>query len=213
MRTKGKSSKKLALRKLHGALKSMLGTSEEGDKTSKNEGLAEIMPGSEHKKVRKVGSRRKSPPITVEERNGVKYIVSREQQLIPMLTDDEIMERHRLADENMKTVWTSIIDKYESVEDQGDIVDLRTGEVVEDHGHLRGLSRETKNGTRYKSSLLNLLGVKDEEGLQNDLWQDGEDDEDDEDYDSETEATEKEDSDSDSQISEYERVLNLKIND
>lgn len=211
MRSKGKSSKKVALKKLHGALKSILGSSEEELKKRKDKGIVEILPGAEAKRI---SSRKRSPPVAVEKKNGLTYIVSREKQLIPMLTDDEIMQRHKLADENMKTAWTSIINKYESVEDQGDVIDLRTGEVVEDYGHLRGLSHELpQDSSHYRSTLTSLLGVKNEEDTRRNLWQDGDDDEDDEEYNSENEAREEEDTDTDSQISEYEKVLNTKIRD
>lgn len=214
-----KSSKKVALRKLHGALKSILDTSDDKLVSGKRDkGVAEILPAAvtkERKTAHTRVSRKKSPDAAGEKRGGLTYILSRDQQLIPVLTDDEIMERHKLADENMKRVWTSIIDKYESVEDQGDVVDLRTGEVVEDHGHLRGLSGEHAQGSApYQSTLKNLLGVQDEENASRDVWQDGdEEDSEDEDYNSEDEARQEADSESDSQVWEYEKMLMSKIRD
>ncbi|KAG0673051.1 hypothetical protein C6P43_001703 [Kluyveromyces marxianus] len=68
----------------------------------------------------------KTPPKT--RKDGVVYILSKENRLIPKLSDEEIMERHRKADENMKRVWSEIIAKYENIEDQGDTIDLRTEE-------------------------------------------------------------------------------------
>ena len=88
--------------------------------------------------------------------------MSKENQVIPKLTDDEVMERHKRADENMKKVWSNIISKYESIEDQGDVVDLKTGEIVEDNGHIKKLtaSNITKdNKTRYTSVLLSLIHI------------------------------------------------------
>lgn len=115
----------------------------------------------------------------VEERNGILYIMSKENQLIPKLTDDEVMRLHKKADENMKQVWNDIIAKYEAVENQGDVVDLQTGELIEDNGHIRGISHENSE-TRYKSSLKGLIDVEeDDDGYS--VWQDeGEEDEDNE---------------------------------
>lgn len=47
------------------------------------------------------------------------------------------MDRHKRADENMKRAWLQLIQKYEALEDQGDVLDLNTGEIVEDNGHVR----------------------------------------------------------------------------
>nr|2YFV_C Chain C, SCM3 [Kluyveromyces lactis NRRL Y-1140] len=63
-------------------------------------------------------------------RDGVVYIMSKENRLIPKLSDEEVMERHKKADENMKRVWSQIIQKYESIDNQGDVIDLQTGEVI-----------------------------------------------------------------------------------
>ncbi|KAG5363139.1 Protein SCM3 [Yarrowia sp. B02] len=38
--------------------------------------------------------------------------------------------------------WNSIIDKYSNVEDQGDVVDLASGRIVENNGHIELLEDE-----------------------------------------------------------------------
>lgn len=113
----------------------------------------------------------------IAERNGHVYIMSKENHIIPKLTDDEVMERHKLADENMRKVWSNIISKYESIEEQGDLVDLKTGEIVEDNGHIKTLTanKSTKDKrTKYTSVLRDIIDISDEEdGNKNDeytLW-------------------------------------------
>lgn len=112
-------------------------------------------------------------PVT--QHDGVTFIMSKENQLIPKLTEEEVIERHRKADENMKQVWSKIIQKYENVEDQGDLIDLRTGEIVEDNGHLRGLSATTVNTTKYVSVLNDLIEI---EQAESSIWNDEQDEED-----------------------------------
>nr|2L5A_A Chain A, Histone H3-like centromeric protein CSE4, Protein SCM3, Histone H4 [Saccharomyces cerevisiae] len=76
------------------------------------------------------------------------------------------MERHKLADENMRKVWSNIISKYESIEEQGDLVDLKTGEIVEDNGHIKTLTanNSTKDKrTKYTSVLRDIIDISDEE--------------------------------------------------
>ncbi|CAI4318259.1 CFF_collapsed_G0007390.mRNA.1.CDS.1 [Saccharomyces cerevisiae] len=92
--------------------------------------------------------------------------MSKENHIIPKLTDDEVMERHKLADENMRKVWSNIISKYESIEEQGDLVDLKTGEIVEDNGHIKTLTanNSTKDKrTKYTSVLRDIIDISDEE--------------------------------------------------
>lgn len=126
--------------------------------------------------------------VFTDQKNGIMYIMSKEQHPIPKLTDEQIMERHKKADESMKNVWSSIIAKYESMEDQGDIVDLRTGEILEDNGHLRGISQQPSSDhevTRYKSTSKDILStnIEQEEADEYSIWQDeGTDDEEDGDY-------------------------------
>ncbi|SCU92695.1 LAMI_0E11628g1_1 [Lachancea mirantina] len=125
----------------------------------------------------------------VEERNGVIYIMSKERQPIPKLTDEEVMKRHKRADENMKEVWARLIEKYESMQDEGDVIDLNSGEIVEDNGHVRGLASNENHYAdedRYISVLSDLLDV---DTTQNNVWGEeqesdgGEEDEEDTDYD------------------------------
>ncbi|CAI4037767.1 hypothetical protein SMKI_04G1000 [Saccharomyces mikatae IFO 1815] len=168
MKTSKKVSKKRNLKNLHGALKGLLKESgkkketkirKRQDYTSIPQVYTPII-----KKSKKKNSNEKSRSIA--ERGGHVYIMSKENQVIPKLTDDEVMERHKRADENMKKVWSNIISKYESIEDQGDVVDLKTGEIVEDNGHIKKLtaSNITKdNKTRYTSVLRDIIDISDEE--------------------------------------------------
>ncbi|AGO11856.1 AaceriADR088Cp [[Ashbya] aceris (nom. inval.)] len=94
----------------------------------------------------------------------VVYVMSRENEPIPRLSDAEVMERHRRADENMKQAWTRIIEKYSALDDQGDVVDLHTGEIVEDNGHIRGLSAGARAEVRYESALRDLVDVDEDRG-------------------------------------------------
>lgn len=97
--------------------------------------------------------------VTKTEPNEVIYIKSKENTLIPKLTDDQVLEKHKKADENMKNVWLNIINKYENIDDQGDVIDLRTGEIVEDNGHIRNLNeKETGNSElKYKSIMKEII--------------------------------------------------------
>lgn len=85
-------------------------------------------------------------------KHGVIYTMSKENKLIPKFTDDEIMEKHKQADANMKETWMNIINKYsfnEEDEEYGgvksDVIDIRTGQIVEDNGHLRSLYKKNKS--------------------------------------------------------------------
>ncbi|KAL6940457.1 hypothetical protein ACO0QE_004358 [Hanseniaspora vineae] len=84
-------------------------------------------------------------------KHGVLYTMSKENKLIPKFTDDEIMEKHKQADTNMKEAWMNIIDKYSINEEEedyngikSDVIDIRTGQIVEDNGHLRSLYKKNK---------------------------------------------------------------------
>ncbi|KAK5961155.1 Scm3p PWA37_001685 [Arxiozyma heterogenica] len=101
------------------------------------------------------------------EKNGIIYIKSKENRFIPKLTDDELMVRHKKADETMRDVWNKIIEKYENVVDQGDVLNLQTGEIIEDHGHLKGdntrLPLVDRITTSYKTSIMDILYKEEEE--------------------------------------------------
>ncbi|CCF56405.1 hypothetical protein KAFR_0B01070 [Kazachstania africana CBS 2517] len=167
--TKKTRKKSSALKTLHGALKSLLQDTTTESMTFK-------------KKV-SVGGGVKHNEIPVLKENGVVYIMSKENVLIPRLSDDEIMAKHKKADETMKTVWNNIIDKYENLDDQGDLIDLQKGEILEDNGHIRNLGQ---NGSidekiRYKSTLKGLIPTTDgsrdgaddsEEDNEFSVWQD-----------------------------------------
>lgn len=120
----------------------------------------------------------------LENDDGIKYIFSRENQMIPKLSDQEVLERHKRADENMKQVWNQIIKKYENMQDQGDVLDLRTGEIVEDNGHLRSMKHEISDDAtvmhdeaiRYRSVLKDIIEIKDFEGS---VWDEREQEDDD----------------------------------
>ncbi|CCD22372.1 Scm3p NDAI_0A02140 [Naumovozyma dairenensis CBS 421] len=169
--------------------KTLLKSSETNDKSTAK--LKETKPKhvkskkkSKGQYVRKIGGREGENEVSpyynafdednnenVTEKNGIIYIKSRENILIPKLTDDEVMERHKKADETMKEVWTNIINKYESVETQGDLIDLKTGEIIEDNGHIRGLQHgHADTTTRYQSTHFHEeRNVNDEYSI----WQDG----------------------------------------
>lgn len=214
MRAKKKPSKKAAIKKLHGALRSLLDKPVSEIKDDKRtSGLPEILPSSRSSSDRKA---RKSSSPAVKGKHSPGYVVSKEDQLIPKLSDNEIMERHKLADENMKRVWTSIIQKYETIEDQGDVLDLQTGEVVEDNGHIRGLSQNTDTQeTRYESILKDIIDLKEDDG-DNDkfaLWGDDDVDEQ-EDGDYRTESEEEEDGiDEETEYADYKQLLKGKMDD
>ncbi|AMD20077.1 HCL074Cp [Eremothecium sinecaudum] len=155
----GKKRKSVKLKHLRGALKDLLG----------NEGNS--LKGNDSSRL---SLRNESKAEAVTEKNGVIYIMSKESQLIPKLSDAEVLERHRRADENMRQAWAEIIKKYEGLEDQGDVVDLTTGEIVEDNGHIRNLTTEIKNDVKagqYKSALDDILDV---EPHQDSIWRDDE---------------------------------------
>lgn len=217
MRAKRKPSRKSALKKLHGALRSLLDKPPSVVKDKKlASGLPEILPASKPVPIKK-SSLKSQPSATAKSRD---FVVSREHQLIPKLSDNEIMERHKLADENMRRVWTSIINKYESIEDQGDVLDLQTGEVVVDNGHIRGLSQNTETereieGTRYQSILKDVIDLKKDRSDQFALWRDDDvDDEDDDDYEVENDADDDGDeneADDETVYAEYKQLLKNKI--
>jgi hypothetical protein len=46
--------------------------------------------------------------------------------------------------EKFENVWNAIIEKYELGSDEGDVVDLWTGEILEDRGHLSRLPFSTE---------------------------------------------------------------------
>ncbi|SCU99211.1 LAFA_0G22672g1_1 [Lachancea sp. 'fantastica'] len=110
--------------------------------------------------------------------NEVVYVMSKESQLIPKLTDEQVLERHKRADENMKRAWLNLIEKYESIEDQGDVVDLTTGEIIEDNGHVRGLnahpgSTVNASDSNYVSVLSDLIEI---DNTATNIWKDNEND-------------------------------------
>ncbi|TID14783.1 hypothetical protein CANINC_004454 [Pichia inconspicua] len=56
----------------------------------------------------------------------------------------EILQRRDDALKRVRSAWQDIIKRYSSVkmQDEGDIVDLQTGEIVNDNGHLRSLTEK-----------------------------------------------------------------------
>ncbi|KKA01936.1 hypothetical protein D499_0Q00990 [Hanseniaspora uvarum DSM 2768] len=75
-----------------------------------------------------------------------KYILSIDtHKAIRNYTDTELAERHDKADKNLANSWKSIISKYEKLgKDQSlsDVVDLKTGTIIVDNGHLKGLNQQ-----------------------------------------------------------------------
>ncbi|KAL3232896.1 Protein SCM3 [Nakaseomyces bracarensis] len=179
---KDKKKDKKKLKSLHSALKSLL---KEEKKNKTGYVRSQTVKGKD--KSKKVQSEEEDEEV--QYKNGRAYIHSKENQLIPKLTDDEVMEKHKLADEKMKQVWTNIIEKYENVEDQGDVVNLHTGEIVTDNGHVRNLNaKEIESKTRYDSVVKDLLynegrdGENHEEKVEHynqySIWDEEDDDED-----------------------------------
>lgn len=153
--TKRVQKKKSALRSLKGALKSLL----KDEKILENE-ASTLIP---KKRGRPRGSTKDKDKTTmkdtdkiVDSRNGIRYIMSKEKMIIPKLTDEEVMERHKKADETMKNVWLNLIQKYENVKDQGDIINLQTGEIIEDHGHIRNIN-SNEYTTTYNTNLGDIM--------------------------------------------------------
>lgn len=75
-----------------------------------------------------------------------KYILSIDtHKAIPNYTDTELTERHNKADKNLANSWKNIISKYENLakdESLSDVVDLKTGRIIVDNGHLKGLNQQ-----------------------------------------------------------------------
>ncbi|CAI1894210.1 hypothetical protein SEUBUCD646_0D01080 [Saccharomyces eubayanus] len=227
MKTSKKVSKKRTLKNLHGALKGLLKES-----SKKNE--AKIRKRSDYGSVPQVhapiierGAKKRMHNKNlrpIAEKNGHIYIMSKENQVIPKLSDDEVMQRHKRADENMKEVWSNIINKYESLEDQGDLVDLKTGEIVEDNGHIKQLTTNdtTKDKkTRYTSVLRDIIDISDEDDGDKDgeytIWADNSESSDfdtDVDVDAgngQEEEEEEEEPETDADFKGYEAKLSRKI--
>lgn len=143
-----KHSKDKSLKSLHGALLNLLNKEKSPEEYS-------LYNKRFHP------SNKAEPQPKIDQPNDIIYIRSKENVLIPKLTDDEVMERHKIADENMKNVWTNIIAKYENADDsKGDLIDLNTGEIIEDNGHVRELSTMKPSSfaaTSYKSTFTDRL--------------------------------------------------------
>lgn len=159
----------LTKRLLHGAIKGLLNDVKRDKSPSPTAVTPSLLPKykkpshsyTDNKQQKKRSKSRVDPSLEYTERNGIIYIKSKENKMIRKLSDDEVMSRHKRADQTMKDVWTKIIDKYETVQDQGDILDLQTGEIVEDHGHLRGenplLPSVYETVTNYRTTLNDIL--------------------------------------------------------
>jgi formylmethanofuran dehydrogenase subunit E len=71
----------------------------------------------------------------------------------PDPADTELSAKRRRNDERHESRWGSIIDRYsKNFEDVGDEIDLRTGEIVVDRGHLNRMRDEFDNGDGLSSS-------------------------------------------------------------
>lgn len=73
--------------------------------------------------------------------------------MIPKTSTEDFESRKREIRSKFESAWSNIIDKYSSysLEDQGDIVDIATGKVVEDNGHVRALENK-RDPFRYGES-------------------------------------------------------------
>lgn len=60
---------------------------------------------------------------------------------------DELAARRKISLAKVRDTWRSIIKKYSALppDQQGDVVDLNTGEIVRDRGHLRSLKQPRDN--------------------------------------------------------------------
>lgn len=61
--------------------------------------------------------------------------------------DNDLASKREAAVLKLKSVWDSIIEKYSAPEvgDYGDVIDLETGDIIEDNGHLRSLAAPREN--------------------------------------------------------------------
>ena len=144
-----KHGKKNNIKSLHGALKNLLNKQKLPNHLSKDKNPQNRKTHHHHT-------------------NDIIYIRSKENILIPKLSDDEVMERHKKADENMKNVWSNIISKYEQMDDsKGDLIDLNSGEIIEDNGHVRELSQLNStlqdSRTIYKSTFNDIFPEQNDE--------------------------------------------------
>lgn len=66
-----------------------------------------------------------------------------------------IEDKHLESLDKIKKVWKAIIDKYSNLPegDQGDVLDLRSGEIIEDSGHLRSMKDSTHQHDNVWKSL------------------------------------------------------------
>ncbi|OWB59996.1 hypothetical protein B5S29_g861 [[Candida] boidinii] len=82
------------------------------------------------------------------------------------------VERQRIESlEKIKATWKSIIDKYSSFSenDQGDMIDIRTGEIINDKGHLRSLNDPTlKTGNVWTVFLNNDDSITESDDINGD---------------------------------------------
>lgn len=75
-----------------------------------------------------------------------KYVLSIDtHKAIRNYTDSELTERHNKADKNLANSWKTIISKYENLakdDSLSDVVDLKTGRIIVDNGHLKSLNQQ-----------------------------------------------------------------------
>ena len=184
LKNKTQNKKKVLLTKksLHGAIKGLLNDIKRDKTVKKSAGNYLLNPTSfKDRKHSRIGDNNAATSTSTSngnkiikrknkindsqleylEKNGIIYIKSKENRFIPKLTDDELMARHKKADETMREVWNKIIEKYENVVDQGDVLNLQTGEIIEDHGHLKGentrLPLVDQITTSYKNIIMDIL--------------------------------------------------------
>ncbi|QOU18131.1 hypothetical protein BRETT_005191 [Brettanomyces bruxellensis] len=64
-------------------------------------------------------------------------------------------DQHLESLEKIRKVWKAIIDKYSNLPEgeQGDVLDLRSGEIIEDSGHLRSMKDSTRQRDNVWKSL------------------------------------------------------------
>lgn len=77
-----------------------------------------------------------------------------------MYKSQEYKQAKDKLDQKFKKKWSNIIEKYSNVQDEGDIVDLKNIEIVQDNGHLRSI--------RTNSSIHSVYYSDEEEGDSND---------------------------------------------
>ncbi|XBW37444.1 hypothetical protein QEN19_003025 [Hanseniaspora menglaensis] len=109
----------------------------------------------------------------VKNKHSKKYTIAIDtKKSIRDYTEKELTDKHKRADSNLINSWNSIIAKYEKmgdIDNGSDIIDLTTGKIIEDNGHIQSLAQQdtlkatdvrnklTKSSTSNDDNFLNKL--------------------------------------------------------